>query len=250
MTKPKKGHSKETCSVQEETCILDKAVSFTEEWPYKNITKEQVLKAHRIFHNLMGPYPTIPPLLNDRVKKALSKCHFKLDHETVVKKPKVIESEKLNADQVKDNKMLFNRLDFKEPLPLAERRKEDRRRTRLPKNPIHALNKVQQRQAKVEELKVQDPKAAEAFLDHDAWSRAIDRAGGVAVRDDVKLLKRSMKRKEKKKEQGRKRWSRIKKKQNDEAKHRQARRRENLATRKDKKAKVKKQKTTSKKVGK
>lgn len=142
--------------------------------------------------------------------------------------------------------LLFNRLDFgaepsepsSERLPSGKKRSPSMSRSsgvksRLPKDPATALAKVASRQARLAALAERDPEAATAARERDSWSRAIERASGVAVRDDPKLLKRALTRRRRQKEIGRERWAERQQRVQEDQQHRQAKRRENIQSRKE-----------------
>lgn len=135
--------------------------------------------------------------------------------------------------------LLFNRLDFERDREgaqsgtTASSKKTPGTKSRLPKDPAVALTKVASRQARLAALAERDPKAAAAAQERDSWSRAIERASGVAVRDDPKLLKRALARRRRQKEVKRERWEERQTQVQEEQQRKQEKRRENIQKRKD-----------------
>jgi hypothetical protein len=105
---------------------------------------------------------------------------------------------------------------------------------------IGALKHIESKQAKFQALKESNPEKAALIEEKERWNKMMTLATGEKVKDDAKLLKKTLKRKEKEKEQSSKKWKErqetVKKHQED----RQRKRRENLESRKQDKNKSKK----------
>ena len=97
------------------------------------------------------------------------------------------------AKQAKPERMVFSKID--EPA-----RKE---RAPIPKNPQQALVKVQLHKQKLANLSVTQ---RDEVQQGESWAKAIQMAKGVPVKDNEKLLKASLKRHAKAKEQRGKKW--------------------------------------------
>lgn len=123
--------------------------------------------------------------------------------------------------------ILFNKLAF------TETEEQPRKKALLPKNPKQALEAVQKGRDALAELQALDPKRAAAREEKDSWTKAISKAQGIAVRDDVKLLKRAIARQDKAKERGKKQWEKRQEKVKDEKMAKQKTRRENIESRKE-----------------
>lgn len=115
----------------------------------------------------------------------------------------------------------------------------DGKKAVTPKNPKQALQKVESRLAKMQKLSTEDKSKAEQLQKSEAWAKAIQKAQGLVVKDDPKLLKKSIQRLEKAKEKRTEKWKERKKETNDAQFNRQKKRQENLDKRKEQ-AKVKK----------
>jgi len=98
---------------------------------------------------------------------------------------------------------------------------------------------------------VADPEKANALKEKDTWKKALQLAQGEKVKDDVKLLKKTIKREETFKKKSSKEWGERKSTVSKQKDHKQKRREENLKARIDAaKNKGKKEKGTADKGGK
>jgi hypothetical protein len=148
----------------------------------------------------------------------------------------------------KDGKMVFSKFDFSDNAN-GGKLMEKKKKMDLPtgKNYKHLLEKVQKQKEKLEKLEKEDKEKATQFREKVLWKTALSKAEGVKVKDDVELLRRAQKKKEKRAKQSRKAWQRredgvAKKKQGQQAKRKQ-----NIMKRKD--AKQEKVKNKNKKRG-
>lgn len=108
-----------------------------------------------------------------------------------------------------------------------------------PKNPKQALQKVESRLAKIQKLTTEDKSKAEQLQKSEAWAKAIQKAQGLVIKDDPKLLKKSIHRLEKAKEKRTEKWNERKQETKDLQFNKQKKRQENLDKRKEQ-AKIKK----------
>ncbi|KAI8366685.1 surfeit locus protein 6-domain-containing protein [Radiomyces spectabilis] len=106
------------------------------------------------------------------------------------------------------------------------------------------LKKAEAMQEKLEKLKSEDKTKAEDLAQKSEWQKAIAMATGVKVKDDVKLLKKTVKRQEKIKVKSAKEWSDRKQKVKDDEQRKIKKRQDNIQARID----AKKAKKTGKKV--
>ncbi|BAT77178.1 uncharacterized protein HKW66_Vig0020090 [Vigna angularis] len=67
-------------------------------------------------------------------------------------------------------------------------------------------HKELERAKKLEEVKKNDPEKAEVFAKKQSWKAAMDRASGVKVHDDPKLLKKSINKEKKKQQKNSEKW--------------------------------------------
>jgi len=143
------------------------------------------------------------------------------------KKEKPLARTKLSVEADGSTNFLFNKLEFDDTSKAPH--------ARLPKDPLVALRKVQGQHEKLANLRSSDPKRAVEVEERVAWSKAIDKAQGIAVRNDPKLLKRAAKRREKQKKKGKERWEERQEKIREEKMKKQEKRRENIESRKQSK---------------
>ncbi|KAL6724725.1 hypothetical protein Aduo_019586 [Ancylostoma duodenale] len=101
------------------------------------------------------------------------------------------------------------------------------------------INKVEKREEKLEKLREAAPEQAAEFEDDIKWSRAVNKAQGVKVKDNLELLKKGLKRKEKMKEKRKEDWSKREMNLEREKSKKQEKRKENLQKRIDDKKKNK-----------
>ena len=156
------------------------------------------------------------PEVENYLQKRKTFLHGKKEKSQIKTKPSV------NADE--NTNFLFNKLEFEDTSKAPQ--------ARLPKDPHVALKKVQKQHEKLVNIRSSDPKKATELEERVAWSKAIDKAQGIAVRDDPKLLKRAARRREKQKEKGKERWDERQEKIRKEKTRKQEKRRENIENKK------------------
>lgn len=123
-----------------------------------------------------------------------------------------------------DGKQIFSKFDF--GMGQADRKAV------TPKNPKQALQKLLSREEKINKLAAVDQTKAEALKKSDAWSKAIQKAQGAIVKDDARLLKRSIAKNEKAKEKRSDGWNKREKDVKESQMNRQKKRQENIDNRK------------------
>ena len=104
-----------------------------------------------------------------------------------------------------------------------------------PKDYKILVKKLQEKKEKMTKLKETEPEKAFELETNEKWRTVLDKASGVKVKDDIDLLKKSIKRGEKKKEKARKEWSERKQKVEHSKQKAQEKRTKNIELRKDKK---------------
>lgn len=192
-----------------------------------------------------GDYPRLAPPLED---PAMQKAINRLVSDSNKHRSKPGRGDARSSSTVTTS-LLFNRLDFggdhekaQGSIGLSSKKTHAGTKSRLPKDPAAALAKVANRQARLTALAERDPKAAVAAQERDSWSRAIERASGVAIRDDPKLLKRALARRRRRKEVKRERWEERQRQVQEEQQRKQEKRRENIQKRKEDKKQKKSRK--------
>lgn len=131
------------------------------------------------------------------------------------------------APVVEAGKQIFSKFDFGTG--------KDGRRAVTPKNPKQALQRIEARTEKLAELKQSDQAKYEAAQKSEAWAKAIQKAQGAIVKDDPRLLKKSIQRMDRAKEKRTAEWKARQKTVKDDQAARQQRRTDNLQARKDQK---------------
>ncbi|KAK0429359.1 hypothetical protein QR680_011342 [Steinernema hermaphroditum] len=134
----------------------------------------------------------------------------------------------------------FSRFDFVVKNEDKKETRNDKRDKFQGKDYKRLLEKAEKRKERIAGVREKDPEKAEKIEENIRWKNAMQRAAGVKVKDDIGLLKKSLKRKEKMKQNKKKKWgNREKQVKADEAK-KQQKRETNLQKRRDtvKKAKM------------
>lgn len=137
----------------------------------------------------------------------------------------------------KEGKLVFTKFDFSETP--SETKNESGG-----KNFKKLLEKVKADKAHIKDLKSKDLEQGHQVEEKAAWQKALARAEGQKVRDDPELLKKSIKKQEKKKQKSTKDWDERNEKVEKKVKERQEKRQRNIKSKKDKRgdAKLKKMK--------
>lgn len=143
----------------------------------------------------------------------------------------------------------FSRLVSSDDKPTAPKKKskKEKRDTFKGKDYKTLLKKAEEREIRLERMAERDPEKADALKDEIKWTRALKRASGDKVKDNVELLKKGIKRKESVKHQKKKKWGQRVKEVNDKKQTKQQKRQTNLQKVKDKK--IEKKIARSKKRG-
>lgn len=136
----------------------------------------------------------------------------------------------------KNGQVVFSKFDFTADKTLNHKKKEDKLTTTnaKPKDYKKLLKKLQEKREKVEEMKQNEPEKANELEIKEKWRSALDKASGLKVKDDVTMLKKAVKRLEKKKDKSKKNWvERVKTVESKKAQI-QDKRRKNIEKRRDK----------------
>ncbi|KAJ2711849.1 hypothetical protein H4R19_003050 [Coemansia spiralis] len=113
-------------------------------------------------------------------------------------------------------------------------------------NAKQQLAKVENKKKELDELRAEDAAKADKIEEKDKWGKALDLAKGEKVRDDPKLLRKTIRRDEQQKKKSARQWSDRKQEVADKIKDRVGRRDANIKARSD--AKKMKKDGKSKKV--
>ncbi|ORY04185.1 SURF6-domain-containing protein [Basidiobolus meristosporus CBS 931.73] len=96
-----------------------------------------------------------------------------------------------------------------------------------------ALKKVEAKQEKLEKLKATDKEKAEKIIENEQWKKALQMSAGAKLKDDPKLLKKTIKRDEVKKKKSSKEWNERKTQVTESIANKQKKRNENIKARID-----------------
>ena len=139
----------------------------------------------------------------------------------------------------KSGQMVFSKFDFTADKSLSVKKAKDGHQkltatNAKPKDYKKLLTKLQHEKEKKELLRQSEPEKVGELELKTKWKTAIDKASGVKVKDDVDLLKKSLKRIEKKKEKSRKGWEERTKAVEEHKNKLQEKRKKNMDKRKEK----------------
>ncbi|XP_065784202.1 surfeit locus protein 6 [Muntiacus reevesi] len=136
--------------------------------------------------------------------------------------------------------LLFNKVEVteEEPASKAQRRKEKRQKLKGNLTPLtgrnyrQLLERLQARQARLEELRDRDAGQAQELEAKMRWTNLLYKAEGVRIRDDERLLQEALKRKERRRAQRLRAWEKRTAHVVGKMQQRQDRRRQNLRKKK------------------
>lgn len=134
---------------------------------------------------------------------------------------------KSGKDVIEEGNFVFNRLaDAEEQVIVGGGKKNI-------SDPKQALQKLQAQKDKLEKLRATDSEKAVALEEKLQLKKALQKAEGVSIKDDVNLLKKSIQRREKEKAKSRETWNKKKTEQKEAEDKRQNKRNENIQARID-----------------
>ncbi|XP_023119210.2 surfeit locus protein 6 [Amphiprion ocellaris] len=114
------------------------------------------------------------------------------------------------------------------------------------KNYKQLLSRVEARKAKVEQLREKDEEKARELEKKIQWTNLLYKAEGIKIKDDEDMLRASLKKKEKRHDQRKKRWNKRSENIIEKMQQRQDKRRKNLQKRKQVKTEKKKDRARKK----
>lgn len=132
-----------------------------------------------------------------------------------------------SSDNVQEGGFVFNRLDDESESsskPIVKKTISD---------PKQALQKLQAQKDKLAKLKATDAEKGAALEAKLELKKALAKAEGVSIKDDVNLLKKTIQRREKEKSKSRDTWNKNKTDQKEADEKRQTKRTENIQSRID-----------------
>ncbi|KAI8910208.1 surfeit locus protein 6-domain-containing protein [Gorgonomyces haynaldii] len=128
--------------------------------------------------------------------------------------------EKPVKKEEKESSVVFGKLDFGE---------EDQKKKKI--DALGLLKKAQAKKEKLQELKETDAEKAQAIIEKEKWSKVMKQATGEKLKDDIKLLKKTVKRKEQDKQKSSQEWKDREQAKQKEQQDRQKKRQENIQAR-------------------
>ena len=157
--------------------------------------------------------------------KKQQKVATKTEEDSTSKRPCVKDEE--------SGRLVFSKFDFTTPQGVepasssssSKKQKKDYRKL---------LAKAEAAQKKLDEIKAKDQERAEELQEKLRWQKAVDMAKGKKLKDDPQLLKKTMKRIEKKKDKSRKQWNKREKMEELTKEKRQEKRMKNIKERTEK----------------
>jgi hypothetical protein len=141
------------------------------------------------------------------------------------------------------NQITFGRFEFNtdETVEINSKKKKPKKLPNKQKQLINTLKKVESEQDELIRLQEENPNQGKEILRSKHWKTALAKAKGEKVRDNVQLLRKSIKKQTKIRERSAKKWQKNKSEIDKRMKERQEKRKTNLQKRKDdKKSKLKK----------
>jgi len=117
--------------------------------------------------------------------------------------------------------------------------RRERRNVFAGKDYERLLNKATKRSEMVKSVREKNPQKARSIETDIKWERAMRKAAGEKVKDNVGLLQKGLSKKRKMKEKSKAKWEGRKQREVDQKEKKEARRRENISKRRDTKVKKK-----------
>ncbi|XP_067144655.1 surfeit locus protein 6 homolog isoform X2 [Centruroides vittatus] len=127
----------------------------------------------------------------------------------------------------KDKKMVFSKFDFPETEKKASKHSG--------KNYKKLLKKTLKEKEELKTMEINDPEKAFVQKEKKNWLKAIDKAGGIKVKDNPELLKKSIKKQEQMKRKSQKKWKERKETVEKFKQKKEQKRRENIKAKKQEK---------------
>ncbi|XP_022193417.2 surfeit locus protein 6 homolog [Nilaparvata lugens] len=144
----------------------------------------------------------------------------------------------------KDSKMVFNKIDF---TGLGKEKSFKRKRGKVEKDPKQLLENVKKSNSEIKALEESgEAGKAKKLKEKHMWVSALKRAEGGKVKDDVELLKKSVRKQTQIKNQRKKKWEERVHAVEKKKEERQKKRTDNIAARKKEKKKNKIKKSVKK----
>lgn len=151
--------------------------------------------------------------------------------------------------------IIFNKVEMVEEIYESEVQKRKKKKQGIKgqltpltgRNYKQLLSRVEARKAKLEELREKDEGKAKEMENKMKWTNLLYKAEGIKIKDDEDMLRTSLKKKEKRQTQRKKRWDERSENIVDKMQQRQDKRRRNIQKRKQ--VKIEKKKDRARKKG-
>ncbi|CAF3469621.1 unnamed protein product [Rotaria sp. Silwood1] len=141
------------------------------------------------------------------------------------------------------NQITFGRFEFntENSIDTKSKKKNFKKLPNKQKQLINTLKKIESEQNELNRLQEENPEQGKELLRSKHWKTALAKAKGEKIRDNAQLLRKTIKKQNKRRELSAKKWQQNKSETKKRIKERQEKRKANLQKRKDdKKAKLKK----------
>ncbi|CAF3717519.1 unnamed protein product [Adineta steineri] len=220
--------------------------------PITSVSREELLKK---LHDKM-PHRQQQQQTENGIDHAAKRKRTKEKTEDRTKRPRTTTKEwtatPLNTADAKASKpqpstvpthITFGRFDFKtdDSVILESKKKKTKKFESKQKKLINTLKKVESEQNEIERLKEENPEEGKELLRAQKFKTALAKAKGEKVKDNVQLLRKSIKKQTQLRQRSAKKWKHNKSEEGKRQKEKQDKRNTNLQKRKDdKKAKIKK----------
>ncbi|XP_022235782.1 uncharacterized protein LOC106474749 [Limulus polyphemus] len=175
--------------------------AFSQEWTGLHLSQRKGLTKHewrekRKIRNKMNQLKKKDKQKKMKVKKVGSNTFSTKNLNT-----ELLPRQKPRPIYNKEGKLVYSKFDFSES-GIPERKKGEY----SGKNHKKIIERVQQDKIKLQKLEGQNPEKAQELQEKTSWMKAIYKSEGVKVKDNIELLKKSMKKEEQKKKKSRKQW--------------------------------------------
>lgn len=215
--KPKKAHKQ--VSQPEDAKVQKPAVASAASRQELKARLQQKLDQFKVVRNVDNPKAIKRQELRKKKKekRKLAKVEAKSNkQQSTPSAPAVVEA----------GRQIFSKFDFGLP---------EKKLTVTPKNPKQALQRLEARTKKLTALQATDEARAEQQLKNEAWSKAIQKAQGLQIKDDARLLKKAIAKEDKAKGRRTEKWEARQQAQKDAEAARQKKRQDNIDARKKQK---------------
>ena len=141
--------------------------------------------------------------------------------------------------------LTFGRFDFNtgdDPIGKTSKKKKTMKKFENKETKLkNTLRKIETEEQEIKRLRTEDPDQSKELLRSKHWQTALAKAKGEKVRDNVQLLRKTIKKEQQRRTRSAKKWQDNKSQTDKRMKERQDKRQTNIQKRKDeKKAKIKK----------